>query len=138
MIQNTNVSISGFLQVTWNWQKLMNLWNVIFKQFYEYQIIVQAPIIPHFKGLVMRNLEYVIRICQKIHNKVTITMSMLPIFFNQTLYEKNYLDFLLAPPPFLARCGDSSPLFELKSAIEGDSAPIVVNTTVLCPKDPLK
>ena len=44
----------------------------------------------------------------------------------------------MAPPPFLARCGDSSPLFELKSAIEGDSAPIVVNTTVLCPKDPLK
>ena len=47
------------------------------------------------------------------------------------LLENTYLDFLLAPPPFLARCGDSSPLFELKSAIEGDSAPIVVNTTVL-------
>ena len=52
------------------------------------QIIVQAPIIPHFKGLVMRNLEYVIRICQKIHNKVTITMSMLSSFFLIRRYMK--------------------------------------------------
>ena len=29
------------------------------------QIIVQAPIIPHFKGLAIRNLEFEIRICQK-------------------------------------------------------------------------
>ena len=46
------------------------------------QIIVQAPIIPHFKGLAMRNLEFEIRICQKIHTKVTITMSILSRFFN--------------------------------------------------------
>ena len=50
------------------------------------QIIVQAPIIPHFKGLVMRNLEDEKRICQIIHTKVTITLSMLSRFFlNQTL-----------------------------------------------------
>ena len=48
------------------------------------QIIVQAPFIPHFKGLVMRNLEYEIRICQKIHTKVTI--SMLSRFFWIRLY----------------------------------------------------
>ena len=45
------------------------------------RIIVQAPSISHFKGLGMRNLEYEIVICQKIHNKVTITMSMLSRFF---------------------------------------------------------
>ena len=40
----------------------------------------------HFNGLVMRNLEHEVRICQKIHTKVTITMSMLSKFFlNQTL-----------------------------------------------------
>ena len=52
------------------------------------QIIVQAPIIPHFKGLVMRNLEYEIRICQKIHTKVTITMSMLSRFFESDVIIK--------------------------------------------------
>ena len=37
--------------------------------------IVLAPSIPHFKGLDMRNLQYEIRVCQKIHNKVTLTIS---------------------------------------------------------------
>ena len=41
------------------------------------RIIVQAPTIPHFKGLVMRNLQYEIRICQKQHTKVPMTMSLL-------------------------------------------------------------
>ena len=36
-------------------------------------IVVKAHSIPHFKGLGMRNLEYEIRICQKIYNKGTIT-----------------------------------------------------------------
>ena len=40
-------------------------------------IVVQAPTIPHFKGLGMRNLQYEIRICQKQHTKVAMTMSML-------------------------------------------------------------
>ena len=37
------------------------------------RIVVKAHSIPHFKGLGMRNLEYEIRICQKIYNKGTIT-----------------------------------------------------------------
>ena len=37
---------------------------------------VQAPSIPHFKGLEMKNLVYEIRICTKTHNKVTMTMSI--------------------------------------------------------------
>ena len=59
MIQNTNFSISGFLQVTSNWQKLMKSMKRYFQAIFWIsldQIIVQAPIIPHFKGLVMRNL----------------------------------------------------------------------------------
>ena len=39
-----------------------------------YKIIVLAPSIPHFKGLGMRNLQSEIRICQKSHNTVTITV----------------------------------------------------------------
>ena len=35
---------------------------------------MQAPSIPHFKGFGMRNLQYEIRICQKSHNAVTITV----------------------------------------------------------------
>ena len=66
------------------------------------QIIAQAPGLPHFKGLGMRNLEYEIRICQKIHTKVTITMSMLSsFFFNQTLYEKNLPWFSFGSTSFL-------------------------------------
>ena len=36
-------------------------------------IIVWAPIILHFKGIGMRNLQYEVRICQKSYNKVTKT-----------------------------------------------------------------
>ena len=54
------------------------------------QIIVQAPSIPHFKGLGMRNLEYEIRVRQKTHTKVTMAMSMLWQFFlKQTLFGFN-------------------------------------------------
>ena len=35
------------------------------------RIIVLAPSIPHFKGIGMRNLQYLIGICQKSHNTVT-------------------------------------------------------------------
>ena len=38
--------------------------------------IVQAPSIPHFKGLNMRNLQYEIKISQKTHTKVTMIMSI--------------------------------------------------------------
>ena len=37
--------------------------------------MIQSPSIPHFKGLGMRNLQYEMIICQKTHNKVTMTMS---------------------------------------------------------------
>ena len=37
--------------------------------------MVQAPNIPHSKGLCMINLEYEMKICQKTHNKVAIKMS---------------------------------------------------------------
>ena len=40
-------------------------------------IVVQAPTIPHFKGLDMRNLQYEIRVCPKQHTKVSMTLSML-------------------------------------------------------------
>jgi hypothetical protein len=39
------------------------------------RIIVRAPSIPHIEGLGMRNLQYELRICQKINNIVTMTMS---------------------------------------------------------------
>ena len=39
-------------------------------------IIVLATTIPHFKGLGMRNLQNEIRICQKQHTKVSVTMSV--------------------------------------------------------------
>ena len=38
-------------------------------------IIVLAPTIPYSKGLEMRNLQYEIRVRQKIHNTVTLTIS---------------------------------------------------------------
>ena len=41
------------------------------------KIILLATTIPHFKGLGMRNLQYEIRICQKQHTKVAMSMSML-------------------------------------------------------------
>ena len=39
------------------------------------RVIVEAPCTAHLKGLDMRNLQYEIRICQKHHTKVTITIS---------------------------------------------------------------
>ena len=36
-------------------------------------IIVQAPTIPHFKGLSLRNLQYEIKICPKQHTKVAMS-----------------------------------------------------------------
>ena len=47
-----------------------------------------APSIPHFKGFGMRNLQYEIRICQKSHNTVTITVyvwTVVRILMKQTL-----------------------------------------------------
>ena len=38
------------------------------------RIIILTPSIHHFKGLGMRNLQYEIRICQKIHNKVRMSI----------------------------------------------------------------
>ena len=48
--------------------------------------MVQTPSIPYFKGLDMRNLQYEIRICQKSHNKVTMTVYVMVRFLmKQTL-----------------------------------------------------
>ena len=38
------------------------------------RILALATDLPHFKGFGMRNLQYEIRICQKSHNTVTITV----------------------------------------------------------------
>ena len=40
------------------------------------RITVPASSITHFKDLGMTNLQYAIRICQKIHNKVTMTIAV--------------------------------------------------------------
>ena len=53
------------------------------------RIIVLAPIIPRFKGLGMRNLQYWIRICQKSHNTVTnhnYILCVVRIFMKPTLH----------------------------------------------------
>ena len=52
------------------------------------RILVLAPTIPHFKGFVMRNLQYDILICKKSHNTVTITAyvwTVVGILMKQTL-----------------------------------------------------
>jgi hypothetical protein len=52
--------------------------------------MVQTPSIPYFKGLDMRNLQYEIRICQKIHNNVTMTVYVMVRFLmKQTLYHSS-------------------------------------------------
>ena len=45
-----------------------------FKCLYEYKIEIQRPNIFHFKAFGLINLHYDIRICQKIYNKVTMTV----------------------------------------------------------------
>ena len=37
-------------------------------------IMLHTPSIPYLEGLGMSNLQYEIRICQKSHNKVTMTV----------------------------------------------------------------
>jgi hypothetical protein len=44
-----------------------------------------VPIILNFKGFSMRNLQYQIRICQKSHKTVTITVYVVRILMKQTL-----------------------------------------------------
>ena len=51
-------------------------------------IIVQAPTIPHFKGLGMRNLPYEMRICQKIIIiSLKDSLCMVFIFIDQMLFQ---------------------------------------------------
>ena len=62
-----------------------------------YRIIVLTLSTPHFKGLGMRCLQFEIRICQKNHNKVTLTM-LSNFFLNQNLcwfLPKNLSNFIL-------------------------------------------
>jgi hypothetical protein len=68
------------MKLTKAYESMKHYFQAILRIFLD-QIIVQAPIIPPFKGLVMRNLDYEIRIYQTIHTKVTITMSMLSRVF---------------------------------------------------------
>ena len=52
------------------------------------RIVVQAPTIPHFKGLGMRNLQYEIRICQKQHTKVAMSnvyVNVVTVLMKQSL-----------------------------------------------------
>ena len=53
-------------------------------------IIVQAPTIPHFKGLGMRNLQYEIKFCKKQHTKVAMNTyaKVVTVFLKQSLDEK--------------------------------------------------
>ena len=55
------------------------------------QIIVQAPSIPHFKGLGMRNLEYEIRICKKLILKSQCQCQCCPSFFETDFITKGSL-----------------------------------------------
>ena len=59
-----------------NFQKSMKSYFPAFLWISLDRIIVQASNTPHFKGFDMRNLQYDIRICQKTHHKVTISMSI--------------------------------------------------------------
>jgi hypothetical protein len=61
--------------------------------FYEYLGI--APSIPHFKDLSMRNLQYEMGICQKIHNKVTMQWQVFAKFVNFLKSKKSYLPAFL-------------------------------------------
>ena len=54
-------------------------------------IMIQAPSIPHFKDFGMRNLQYEMRICQKIHNKVTMQCEVFANFVNFLKSMKSYL-----------------------------------------------
>jgi hypothetical protein len=53
--------------------------------------MIQAPSIPHFKDFGMRNLQYEMRICQKIHNKVTMQCEVFANFDNFLKSMKSYL-----------------------------------------------
>ena len=55
------------------------------------RIILQTPRIPYFEDLKMRNFQHEIRICQKNHNKGTMTYQ--PSFFSQ-LFDSYLLIFL--------------------------------------------
>ena len=59
-------------------------------------IIVQAPTIPHFKGLSMRNLQYEIGICQKQHTKVAMSTyaNVVTVFLKQSLFNQCNEDFV--------------------------------------------
>ena len=53
------------------------------------RFIIQGPRIFYFKGLGMRNLDYEIAVCQKIHN-----YNVHFVFLKQTLFKKIYSNYL--------------------------------------------
>ena len=77
--------------------------KVISKQFYDYRIILQAPIILYFKGLVIRNLEYEVRICKKIIPKSQLQRHCCPGFLESGFIQSNLSirNFLVALKLFL-------------------------------------
>ena len=59
-------------------------------------IVLATTTIPHFKGLGMRNLQYEIRICQKIHNKVRMSIwSLLEILWIRLYYLNGVSSFYI-------------------------------------------
>ena len=63
--------------------KLVNSCNSIFKHFYEYhnETLKYGDLIYYFKAFGMTNLQYEVRIPQKIYNRATIT---------EKVYYENY------------------------------------------------
>ena len=77
--------------------KLVNSCKNIFKYFQAFLWIPQwiteihRPSISHFKAFGMTNLQYEIRIPQKIYNRATITEN----FYYENYWNRLYIDFFL-------------------------------------------
>jgi hypothetical protein len=56
-------------------------------KFLNKKIEVQTSNIFHFKAVGTLNMHYEIRICQKIYDRVTMSVLMSNVWFNLTLFE---------------------------------------------------
>ena len=79
MLENSSSWIPQFCQFCQFLETNEKLFSSIFMSKYVplEKIIVQTPSLPYFKGVGMRNLQSQIRIFQKVHNKVTLTVKLL-------------------------------------------------------------
>ena len=89
-----NAGITSFANFV-NFQKSMKSYLPAFLWISWDRIMIQAPSIPHFKDLSMRNLQYELGICQKIHNKVTMPWQVFANFVNFLKSKKSYLPSFL-------------------------------------------